>query len=158
MSLDWGLQGDLFAWHKWRLGWLDDAQIACVRGPGPRALTLSPIEAPGGRKAAVVPFGPTRAYVIEARSAVGNDDEACREGVLVYEVRTDVGSGHGPVTVRDAHPGSGACEYSSGTFNSLNDAPFGVGERFRAPDARLTMEVLGRDPVSGGWTVRIARH
>jgi M6 family metalloprotease-like protein len=158
MSLDWGLQGDLFAWHKWRLGWLDDAQIACVRGRRPHTLTLTPIEAPGGRKAAVVPFGPTRAYVIEARSAVGNDDEACREGVLVYEVHTDIGSGHGPVTVRDAHPGTGACEYSSGAFNSLNDAPFSAGERFRAPDAGLTVDILGRDPDSGGWTVRIARH
>ncbi|MFE2428310.1 M6 family metalloprotease domain-containing protein [Streptomyces sp. NPDC059373] len=157
MSLDWGLQGDLFAWHKWRLGWLLDSQVACLR-PGPREQTyaLSPIETRGGRKAVVVPFGRTRAYVLEARTARGNDGEACREGVLVYEVRTDVATGRGPITVRDAHPGTAACDFSSGAFNSLNDAPFRTGERFRAPDAGLTVEVLGRD-AAGGWRVRIHR-
>jgi M6 family metalloprotease-like protein len=158
MSLDWGLQGDLLAWHKWRLGWLDDAQIACVRRTGPHIYDLSPIEVPGGRKAAVIPLTRTRAYVMEARSAIGNDADACREGVLVYEVRTDVPSAHGPVTVRDAHPGTSACDYSSAAFNSLNDAPFTPGEHFTAPDAALTMDVLNRDADSGGWTVRVVRH
>lgn len=159
MSLDWGLQGDLLAWHKWRLGWLRDRQVACLR-PGVRGGTyaLSPIELPGGgHKAVVVPLGRTRAYVVEARTARGNDGTACREGVLIYEVRTDIGTGDGPVTVRDAHPGSGACEFSSGSFNSLNDAPFRAGERFRAPDAQLTVEVTGRD-AAGRWAVRIHRR
>lgn len=128
MSLDWGLQGDLFAWHKWRLGWLDDWQVVCVRDPGARSVHLTPVEVPGGRKAAVIPLGRTRAYVVEARAARGNDSEACREGVLVYQVRTDVDSGRGPVTVEDAHPRTTACEYSSATFNALNDAPFSSGD------------------------------
>jgi len=34
----------------------------------------------------------------------------------------------GPVTVQDAHPRTSACDFSSGAFNSLNDAPFSVGE------------------------------
>ncbi|MCW2872821.1 M6 family metalloprotease domain-containing protein [Actinacidiphila oryziradicis] len=157
MSLDWGLQGDLLAWHKWRLGWLDDAQIGCVPATAARTFTLSPIEIPGGRKAVVIPYGRTRAYVIEARDALGNDDGACRTGVLVYQVRTDVDSGRGPVTVRDAHPGTSACDYSSGSFNSLNDAPFRTGERFHDSAARLTVQVLGRGP-AGEWAVRVTRR
>ncbi|WUD75159.1 M6 family metalloprotease domain-containing protein [Streptomyces sp. NBC_00510] len=155
MSLDWGLQGDLFAWHKWRLGWLDDWQVVCVRDPGARSVHLTPVEVPGGRKVAVIPLGRTRAYVIEARAARGNDSEACREGVLIYQVRTDVDSGHGPVTVEDAHPRTTACEYSSATFNALNDAPFSSGGRFTDRGRGLTVDVLGRDPDDEGWTVRI---
>ncbi|MFJ4983092.1 M6 family metalloprotease domain-containing protein [Streptomyces sp. NPDC088732] len=159
MSLDWGLQGDLFAWHKWRLGWLDDAQVLCVRDAATHLVRLSPVEVAGGRKAVVVPLGRTSAYVVEARAARGNDAEACREGVLVYRIRTDVDSGHGPVTVRDAHPATTACEYSSASFNSLNDAPFRPGEHFADPASGLTVEVLAHDPDDDGWTVRVTnRH
>ncbi|MEW5353485.1 M6 family metalloprotease domain-containing protein [Streptomyces sp. 16-176A] len=49
---DWDLMGsqfalspDLFAWHKWRLGWLDPRQVTCVRGAGTTRLTLEPVEA-----------------------------------------------------------------------------------------------------------------
>ncbi|MER6983390.1 M6 family metalloprotease domain-containing protein, partial [Streptomyces carpinensis] len=48
---DWDLMGsqfalspDFFAWHKWRLGWLDPRQVACVRGTKPTRLTLEPVE------------------------------------------------------------------------------------------------------------------
>ncbi|MEU3459856.1 M6 family metalloprotease domain-containing protein [Streptomyces sp. NPDC006733] len=157
MSLDWGLGGDLFAWHKWRLGWLADSQIACASVRGEWTYALRAVSLPGGRKAVVVPYGRTRAYVIESRQPSGNDREACREGVLVYQVRTDVDSGAGPVTVRDAHPATSACDFSSGSFNSLNDAPFRVGEAFDDPATGLTVRVLGRDP-DGDWEVRVTRR
>ncbi|PZG77171.1 peptidase M6, partial [Streptomyces sp. NTH33] len=48
---DWDLMGsqfalspDLFAWHKWKLGWLDPRQVTCVRSPGSTRLTLEPVE------------------------------------------------------------------------------------------------------------------
>jgi M6 family metalloprotease-like protein len=157
MSLDWGLQGDLLAWHKWRLGWLEDGQVACVTTPRPRILRLSPLEDPGGRKAVVIPYGDHTAYVLEARRAIGNDDEACTEGVLFYRVRTDVGSGDGPVHIVDAHPDTTACDFSSGTFNSLNDAPFQPGQHFTDPTTGLTIAILHPDP-DGGWTVEVTRH
>lgn len=155
MSLDWGLQSDLLAWHKWRLGWLDDGQLACVAGPtgpGGRLVGLTPVELPGGTKAVVVPYGPSSAYVVEARAAAGEDAAACRQGVLIYRVRTDVPSGDGPVTVRDAHPRTAACRFSSGSFNSLNDAPFRPGEHFADAAAGLRVDVLDR------WTVRVSRR
>ncbi|WP_329132303.1 M6 family metalloprotease domain-containing protein [Streptomyces sp. NBC_01476] len=157
MSLDWGLQGDMFAWHKWRLGWLDDSQIACDTGRGQDTYTLRPLEVGGGRKAVIIPYGPTRAYVLEVRAAAGNDVDACREGVLAYRVRTDVDSGQGPVTVTDAHPLTSACDFSSGAFNSLNDAPFGVGEGTKDAPSGVSFKVLSHS-AAGAWVVRVTRR
>ncbi|MFI0720012.1 M6 family metalloprotease domain-containing protein [Streptomyces sp. NPDC021224] len=157
MSLDWGLQGDLFAWHKWRLGWLTDRQISCVTARGADTYTLSPVEVPGGRKAVVVPYGPTRVLVLEARAAVGDDNDACRQGILAYRVRTDVDSGKGPVTVLDGHPGTSACDFSSGAFNSLNDAPFTAGQAYTDKASGVTFRVQRRD-AAGDWTIRVTRR
>ncbi|WP_107498669.1 M6 family metalloprotease domain-containing protein [Actinacidiphila yeochonensis] len=157
MSLDWGLQGDLLAWHKWKLGWLDDSQVACEATPGTRTYTLHPDEVPGGGKAVVLPFGPTKAYVLELREALGNDQDACRQGILAYRIRTDVDSGQGPVTVVDAHPRSTACDYSSGSFNSLNDAPFAPGQRWTDTVDGFSFTVLGPD-AAGDWRIRVTRR
>ncbi len=46
MGSQFGLAPDLFGWHKWKLGWLEPRQVACVRGSGPTRLTLEPL---GGR-------------------------------------------------------------------------------------------------------------
>nr|WP_232033694.1 M6 family metalloprotease domain-containing protein [Streptomyces lincolnensis] len=49
MGSQFGLAPDLFGWHKWKLGWLQQRQVACVREPGPTRLTLEPLAAgPGG--------------------------------------------------------------------------------------------------------------
>ncbi len=157
MSLDWGLQGDPLAWHKWRMGWLTDRQVVCVASTRTMTVSLAPDEVPGsGPKAVVVPLGPYTAYVLEARRALGNDAAACTEGVLVYRVRTDVPSGAGPVHVVDAHPATTACDVSSGSFNDLNDAPFRPGQHWRDPRTGLSFAVLGADR-AGGWTVRVTR-
>ncbi|MDX2784085.1 M6 family metalloprotease domain-containing protein, partial [Streptomyces caniscabiei] len=49
---DWDLMGsqfalapDLFAWHKWKLGWLEPRQVTCVRGAGTTRLTLEAVGA-----------------------------------------------------------------------------------------------------------------
>ncbi|MDX3583878.1 M6 family metalloprotease domain-containing protein [Streptomyces europaeiscabiei] len=49
---DWDLMGsqfalapDLFAWHKWKLGWLEPRQVTCVRGVGSTRLTLEAVGA-----------------------------------------------------------------------------------------------------------------
>ncbi|WP_338898086.1 M6 family metalloprotease domain-containing protein [Streptomyces sp. TG1A-60] len=49
---DWDLMGsqfalapDLFAWHKWKLGWLEPRQVTCVRGTGSTRLTLEAVGA-----------------------------------------------------------------------------------------------------------------
>ncbi|MFD3842844.1 M6 family metalloprotease domain-containing protein [Streptomyces sp. NPDC058642] len=167
MGSQFGLSPDLFAWHKWKLGWLEPRQVACVRGS--TRLTLEPLGAGAGApaaagtasfglgrgtKLAVVRTGPDSALGFEARSAVGNDTTTCREGVLVYRVNAGSPSGGGPVQVLDAHPRTEAC-WEGSVYPPLADAPVALGESFTVPGTGVRVDVEGRT-ASGQWTVRIA--
>ncbi|MFE2620733.1 M6 family metalloprotease domain-containing protein [Streptomyces caelestis] len=175
---DWDLMGsqfalapDLFGWHKWKLGWLESRQVRCVQEAGPVRLTLEPLGAgPGtpvtgaagapsfglgrGTKLAVVRTGPDSVLAFEARGPVGNDTRACRQGVLVYKVRSGTRSGRGPVEVVDAHPHTEAC-WADSVYPPLADAPVALGESFTVPGESVRVEVEGRT-ASGAWTVRIS--
>ncbi|KAB1142757.1 M6 family metalloprotease domain-containing protein [Streptomyces luteolifulvus] len=170
MGSQFGLAPDLFAWHKWKLGWLEPRQVVCVPGTGSTRLTLEPLGAgPGvpavgaagapvfglgrGTKLAVVRTAPDSALAFEARGPVGNDADACGSGVLVYRVRSGAESGGGPVEVIDAHPRSEAC-WESSVYPPLADAPVALGESFTVPDDEVRVEVQGRT-ASGAWTVKI---
>ncbi len=170
MGSQFGLSPDLFAWHKWKLGWLDPRQVMCVRGAGPTRLTLEPLAAgPGipvqgaagapafglghGTKLAVVRTGADSVLAFEARGPVGNDRAGCRQGVLVYRVRGGAESGGGPVEVVDAHPHTEAC-WENSVYPPLADAPVSLGESFTVPGDGVKVEVEGRT-ASGAWTVKI---
>jgi M6 family metalloprotease-like protein len=163
MGSQFGLAPDLFAWHKWKMGWLEGRQVACVRGPRPARLTLETLEAgpgnagifgPGrGTKLAVVRTGTDSALAFEARGAVGNDAAVCRQGVLVYRVHSGAASGGGPVQVIDAHPRTEAC-WENSVYPPLADAPVGVGESFTVPGDGARVKVTGRT-ASGAWNVEI---
>lgn len=43
MGSQFGLAPDLFGWHKWKLGWLETRQVACLREHGTTRLTLEPL-------------------------------------------------------------------------------------------------------------------
>ena len=90
-AIIWTVTGDvpsqMFAWSRWQLGWLRDTQIACITS-FPASVQLTPLEMPGGIKAAVVPLTETIALVVESR-----------RGALVYKVDTSVPSGEGPIVV-----------------------------------------------------------
>ena len=156
MGSQFGLSPDLFGWHKWKLGWLDNAQVVCVRGPVD--LTLDPLDAPepggsAGTRLAVLRTGEDSALAVEARSATGNDTATCTEGVLIYRIRTLTPSGGGPVEVLDTHPDSDAC-WDRSVYPPLADAPLREGERYTVPGRHIRIEVADRTP-SGSWTVRI---
>ncbi|KUM94814.1 peptidase M6 [Streptomyces cellostaticus] len=170
MGSQFGLSPDLFAWHKWKLGWLDPRQVVCVRGAGPTRLTLEPLEAgPGvpvqgtagapafglghGAKLAVVRTGPDSALAFEARGSAGNDPAVCRQGVLVYRVQGGAESGGGPVEVVDAHPHTEGC-WENSVYPPLADAPVSLGESFTVPGEGVKVEVEDRT-ASGAWTVKI---
>ncbi len=106
-----------------------------------------------GTKLAVVPTGPESALAFEVRGQVGNDMQTCRQGVLVYRVRSRTESGGGPVEVIDAHPRSEAC-WERSVYPPLADAPVGLGESFTVPEEGVRVDVEGRT-VSGAWTVKI---
>ncbi|MFC9649797.1 MULTISPECIES: M6 family metalloprotease domain-containing protein [unclassified Streptomyces] len=159
MGSQFGMAPDLFGWHKWKLGWLDQRQVRCVPPTGTSLLTLEPIAAaptPGGSagtRLAVVRTGRNTALAIEARAATGNDLHTCTEGVLIYRVRGETASGGGPVEVVDTHPGGEGC-WDRSVYPPLADAPLGVGETFTVEQERTRVEVADRTP-TGAWTVKI---
>lgn len=98
MGLISGRAPEYFAWERWQLGWLDDAQVACVTGPS-RQVRLAPVERAGGVKMAIVPTGPASAVVVESRRAEGYDRALPQPGVLVYDVDTRRRSQQGPLRI-----------------------------------------------------------
>ena len=77
--------GGMLAWHRWKLDWLDAAQITCLSGRGSRTATITPLERPGGVKALIVRRGDD-AYVAEVRQPIAEDAGICRGGVLISAV------------------------------------------------------------------------
>ncbi|WP_406182992.1 M6 family metalloprotease domain-containing protein [Streptomyces sp. NBC_01006] len=158
MGSQFGMAPDLFAWHKWKLGWLSSSQVDCVQS-GSSLHTLLPLaQAPapgatGGTRLAVIRTGPGSAIAVEARGSAGNDGDTCTEGVLVYRVRNEAASGGGPIEVLDGHPDSEAC-WDRSVYPPLADAPLEVGESFTVPGERIRIEVADRTP-SGAYTVKI---
>ncbi|MFI9718111.1 M6 family metalloprotease domain-containing protein [Streptomyces sp. NPDC052396] len=161
MGSQFGLASDPFAWHKWKLGWIGQRQVACVTGRGESVHDIEPLETPmrpGGddrTRLVAVRTGPTAALVMEARTAAGNDTTTCAEGVLVYRVRSDTPSGSGPIQVLNGHPGRRACA-GQAVYPPLADAPLGVGETLSSPVDGVRVTVTGRAP-GGTWTVRVNR-
>jgi M6 family metalloprotease-like protein len=154
-SLDPG--SHFLAWEKWKLGWLEPSQLACLEQRGELTATVAPLEVDGGLKAIVLPTGPSSALVVEARGRIGQDGRLCREGVLVYTVDASVRSGSGPVHVHAAQPDRSA--ELRDRCGSLYNAPFGHGRgrvaHFRDASAGISMRVLGSGPT--GYRVRVTR-
>jgi M6 family metalloprotease-like protein len=163
MGSQFGLAPDLFAWQKWKLGWLTRRNVTCVpAGPGKTVHTLhtlgaQPLRSSGDRRLAVVRTGRHEALAIEARGPAGNDRGLCAEGVLLYWVRSDRSSTYGPVRVVDGHPGTGGCSDGS-VYPALADAPLGEGDSFTTQrGGGVRVEVAGRD-ADGGWRVKVSRR
>ncbi|MEV8522696.1 M6 family metalloprotease domain-containing protein [Streptomyces sp. NPDC052000] len=160
MGSQFGTAPDLFGWQKWKLGWLDRQEVACVTGDGTSRITLEPLSASpakagtAGRRLAVVRTGEDRAIAIEVRVSSGLDHASCKEGLLVYRVRSGSASGGGPVEVFDAHPNTEAC-WEKSVYPPLADAPVELGETFTVPGEGVKIEAEGRSK-SGAWTVKIS--
>lgn len=160
MGSQFGMAPEPFAWHKWKLGWLSDRQVECLPAHGTGRHALHPVAAPmqpGDRqrpRLLVARTGEDSAIAVEARNAVGNDRGTCREGVLVYRVRSGTASGDGPVEVLDGHPGSSAC-WGASVHPPLADAPLDVGESLDAGDG-VRVRVTGRT-AAGDWSVAVDR-
>jgi M6 family metalloprotease-like protein len=156
MSEDWGANNDLLGWHKWKLGWLDSNQVNCVSAPGTTEYRLTPLATTGGQKMVVVPLTAETGYAVEVRTRSGNDEAVCRPGVLIYRVRSDVDTGHGPVTVSDSHDDSGGCTRRPNVHAELSDAPYRPGQSFtdKKYGVRISVEAEESEEV---YRVRITR-
>ncbi|MFD0568334.1 peptidase M6 [Kitasatospora gansuensis] len=91
-------------WEGWKLGWIDDTQVACLPGPGWTNVDLNAVEYVGGTKIAVIRTSATTAYVAESRRAAYADPNPCSTGVLIYKVDTSVQTGYGPIRVVNGNP------------------------------------------------------
>ncbi len=156
-----GPDPEYFAWHRWKLGWLDDADVDCVAGAGITEHVLLPLEGPnggaqqgGGVRAVVVRHNATAVLVAEARTRRGGDASSCAAGVLLYTVSTATETGKGPVRVVDTTPQSGGC-----AGDELNDAPLstvGASHTVEGWGVRVTLTgQTGQDTGSDGSTYRI---
>ncbi|MET9151004.1 M6 family metalloprotease domain-containing protein [Streptomyces griseoflavus] len=155
MSEDWGANNDLLAWHKWKLGWLDAAQVGCAAGRGTREYVLTPLARAGGPKLVFLPLDSQSGYALELRTRAGNDEAVCRPGVLVYRVDADVDTGMGPVTVFDSRRDSGGCTRAPNVHAELSDATFTPGESFEDREEGIRVTVLAADETS--YRIRVTR-
>lgn len=144
MSNVWMNTG-MLSWTRRLVGWLGDPAFRCVRDE--QTVTLSPVTARGGLKAAVVRTGDRRAWVVEARD--GTDGPNCRDsGVLIYRVDADVETGRGPIRVVDAQRGDGSC----GPHTTALFKPAGTGVP-HFENGRIEVTVLER--AGSGFRVRV---
>lgn len=157
MSEDWGAGNDLLGWHKWKLGWLDETQVACAAASGTTEYTLTPLARTGGAKLVFVPTSSRTGYALELRTRDGNDAAVCRPGILIYKVDANVDTGNGPIAVYDSHRNSGGCTRSPNVHAELSDAPFTPGESFKDPKTGVVIRVTGVD-LSGNYRVYVTRR
>ncbi len=113
MGDHFGLSPELFAWHRYRLGWLRNTEVACLSGKAPATLRLSAVESGHGTAMVVLPIGPWRAIVVESRRATGLDSRTLYPGALIYVVDTTVPTGARPITVQDTTPDSAHGRYDA---------------------------------------------
>jgi M6 family metalloprotease-like protein len=125
------LAPSMFGWNRWRLGWISDDAVVCVKPTSENRITLSPIQSGKGALLAVVPLSATRALVMESRHPVGMDSKLPTSGVLVYIVDTRVESTKGPIKV-----------VGEFTVETMSDVLLGVGEYLEA----------------SGWVVSVTRN
>jgi M6 family metalloprotease-like protein/uncharacterized repeat protein (TIGR01451 family) len=147
------LLAHFLAWHKWLLGWLDPPQLRGLTSPGSLETALTPLAAPGGVKAVVVPQSASKAYVVEARVPLGWERGLCDRGVLVYTVDSSKRNVEGPVQIFPAHGAT-----SSSTCGPIADAAFdlGPGEVPTFEDAAVRVEVL-EAAADGTYRVRVTK-
>ncbi|GGW41485.1 M6 family metalloprotease domain-containing protein [Streptomyces xantholiticus] len=157
MSEDWGANNDLLAWHKWKLGWLDNSQVNCAAAPGTAEYALTPLSTRGGSKMAIVPLSENTGYAAEVRTRAGNDAHVCEPGVLIYRVKSHIDTGQGPVTVSDSDDDSGGCTRRPNVHAELSDAPYRPGQSFTDRENGVRISVLDEDR-NGRYRVRITRE
>ncbi|MCC9703984.1 M6 family metalloprotease domain-containing protein [Streptomyces sp. MNU76] len=143
---DWDLMGsqfalapDLFAWHKWKLGWLEPHQVTCVHGAGTTRLTLEAVGAG--------PRGRTRG------DGGGRGDRCRRGGVRGRRGRRGAGAGadiRARAEVGEAAPGPGVGTSGGGVTGVAAGARgFGAGRGTKlavvrtGPDSALGIEARG---------------
>jgi M6 family metalloprotease-like protein len=150
--MSWQAAGsEYLAWHKYKLGWLDDSNFVVAKN-GSRSALVTPIDEKGGLKGVVVPIRPSEAYVVEVRSRDGKPGS--ETGVLCYKVSLTITNGEGPIQVIPAKPDDGnpALEKRFVTlYNALSHEGTVLEEKSRG----IKVEIQGREGRS--YRIRVSR-
>ena len=146
--------GGMFAWHRWKLGWLQPRQIACFSGRGTMRATVSPLERPGGVKAVIFRTREA-AYVAEVRRRIAEDVGICRQGVLIYKVEFFAAAGSNDIRIAEARSERTVSRSRCGAKGA---APYalGRGNVARVSIWGLRFQVLAARP-NGSYRISIRR-
>jgi hypothetical protein len=155
-----GPASGLFAWHRWKLGWLDTDELICLTGRGTVQARLQPIETSGGTKAIVVRTAKA-AVVAEVRQPLAEDAHLCAGGVLFYRVDFTAGAPGrpggtaNPIRLQPARAdGSRSPRCGHGWRAALR---LGRGEQSRAVAWGVQLRLIRAHP-DGSFTVRVTRR
>ena len=132
----WSIMGNInanarefFAWERWLLGWISDAQVSCLLSKGTFFVNLSPLEVNASNlKMITVKLSATKALVAESRRSMGYDVLG-KQGVLVYLVDTSIRTGSGPIQVLPLNLSDGS------KMNSV----LGVGQSIKYGNVQVTL-------------------
>lgn len=97
MGLIEGIAPDFLAYSKWRLGWIDDAQVTIAEKS--EQYTLEPVETKDGLKLVVIPLDRYHGYAVEYRKPLGIDTALTEDGLIVYRIDGTIKSGDGCITI-----------------------------------------------------------
>ncbi|HUF77054.1 MAG TPA: M6 family metalloprotease domain-containing protein [Longimicrobiales bacterium] len=139
-----GLGTHFVSWHKWKLGWLDEARVDCL-GRATVERVLVPFDAPSGTQVLVIPLASTTATIVEVRRETGFDAPICEGGVLVYSVNTDVATGLGPIWVQSARADQRPDLSLGGACGPLYESSYGLGPdriSVHSGSSGLTLEII----------------
>jgi M6 family metalloprotease-like protein len=134
MSRGWS---DAFAptilgWNRWRLGWISDTQVICVRPAEGTEVVINALQSGSGPLLVVLPLSSTRAVVIESRRPIGWDRLLPESGALVYLVDTSIDTTEGPIKILADTFGDG-----------FDSAPLSAGEYIDALSYTITSLEMG---------------
>lgn len=99
MGLIEGRAPDYLGYSKWRLGWIDDAQVRVLNNGEAGLFTLTPVEDAAGQKLIVLPIDEYNGYVLEYRTPAGLDTALEHSGFVLYRINGTVANGRGCITV-----------------------------------------------------------
>jgi hypothetical protein len=133
--MSWNDPGFHFlAWEKWKLGWLEPPQIACLDGAGTMTATVTPLERAGGLKAIVLPVGP----------------------LLCSRDRSPSPNRPGPMALRRRRPSLHGRRVGTKRLRPCAYPSRGAGPELESP--RPLRSALQRPALAGTWVATLANR
>ncbi|MCS5496143.1 glycosyl hydrolase family 18 protein [Cnuibacter physcomitrellae] len=143
---------ELLAWNQWRLGWLADDAVSCLRPGKTTTLELGAVEDSATAGVALIRLSASTVLAVESRRSVGIDAAStAAEGALVYRIDASVPSGDGPVEVQFADGAAPQVRDAA----TIATAPLQPGDTY-TDESGVTVSVDSAD--AAGDTITVDTH